>query len=339
MGVRLNLWKSQNGFVRVYVNGLPSGKAWLQTNKGRTVVQFETDAVGMSAEEVISLAREVAGVDPHDWVAFLDAVQSAPVPRGRAPGKMAANRRNYDALPPEWTAEHALGLDPDIKTHPLTQPVTILVDDREPAEMVDRLRTVRNLSVQIGSWETGDYIVPDKLIVERKTAADFANSIIEKRLFPQTERIASSGLRGIFLIEGNVYQQTNMSLVSITGALSYLSAIQGLSVISTLSLEHTAHMIVKLTRHAVEGLGYEIPLRGAGPKDPAGAAAFVIEGIPGISTALSKQLLAAFGSIAGLARAEYEDLIALPGIGPSKARMIFETLRAGPISAQPGCGN
>jgi Fanconi anemia group M protein len=119
-----------------------------------------------------------------------------------------------------------------------------------------------------------------------------------------------------------------MSLVSITGALSYLAAIQRVTVISTLCLEHTAHMIVKLTRHAVEGLGYELDLRGAGPKDPSEAAVFVLQGIPGISPMVARELLKAFGSIAQIAQADFERLRKVPGVGPKRAEAIFATLRA-----------
>jgi Fanconi anemia group M protein len=198
--------------------------------------------------------------------------------------------------------------------------------------MVDMLRTVRNLDVRIASIDTGDYVVDDgKLVIERKTIADFASSVTDKRIFLQAERIAALGVRGVLLVEGNIYQQTTMSLESITGALSWLTT-QGITVQHTLSIRHTAHFITKLTRHAVEGLGYDIPYRTMGPKDPAGAAAFVIEGVPGVSTALSKLLHQVFGSVAGLCRAELADLLAVPGIGPAKAKMIYETLRAGPAT-------
>lgn len=330
MMIKLGYWQSGNGFERVYINGLPCGKAWLQAGKGGFRIQFEKDSEGMPETELLEIIRSIIDVHPSNWKQFVSAVQQQATPSwGRAAGKMASSRRSYEPAPSEWTEEHARELVPSPKTHPLTKPTTILLDDREPAEMVDLLRTVPNLHIEIGSWETGDYIVPDKLIIERKTAADFAASIIDKRLFSQTERMASSGMRAILLIEGNVYQQTTMSLESITGALSFLAAIQGLCVIGTISLEHTAHMIVKLTRHAVEGLGYEIDLRGAAPKDPSGAAVFVLQGIPGISAATASELLKTFGSIAALANADLTALRAVPGIGPTRAKAIFETLRAG----------
>lgn len=253
--------------------------------------------------------------------------------RGRQPGSMASARRGIpdQPSPDVWTAAHTDILDPNMMTHPLTEQVTILVDDREPAAMVDRLRQVESLTVEVGSLETGDYVVPGKLMIERKTAADLVNSVIEesKRLFSQTDRIAASGMRGILIVEGDLYGQTNMQLPAMSGMLSYLAAIQGISIVPTLSMAHTAYMIVKMTRHAVEGLGYDLALRGSGPKDPVGAAAFVIEGIPGVSATTAKSLLSAFGSIAALAQASMDQLVKVPGVGPKRAELIYQTLRAG----------
>ncbi len=329
MFIKLSYWRSANGFERVYINGLPCGKAWLQAGRGGFKLQFEKSSGGMDEDKVLELVARIVPIHPSRWSEFVKFVENQPT-TSRSETSRRTFERSFAPEPPpaEWTADHTIDLSPDIKTHPLTKPTTLLVDDREPDEMIQRLRTVRNLIVDTGPWETGDYIVPDKLMIERKTAKDFATSIIDKRLFSQTERMASSGMRGVLLIEGNIYQQTNMSLVSITGALSFLAAIQGLSVISTLSLEHTAHMIVKLTRHATEGLGYEIDLRGAGPKDPLGAAVFVLQGIPGISAMVARELLKTFGSIANIANATLDSIRAVPGIGPVRAKAIFETLQS-----------
>lgn len=332
MNLKLNVWRAANGFTRIYLNGLPvEGKAWLQSSGGRTAVQFDRGSPGLPEDEVLALVGAAVGCDPSRFGELLAAVEALPAaPRGGRPGRMAASRRpgKESHLPERWTETDAGLLDPNDMEHPLTQETVLLVDDREPAEMVDRLRKVNNLIVEIASLETGDYVVPGKLIIERKTASDLASSVIgdSKRLFWQTDRIAAAEERGMLLLEGDIYQQTNMSLPSITGTLTYLSVIQGVSIMPTLSLEHSAYAIVKAVRHAVQGLGYELSLRGSGPKDPAGAAAFVLEGIPGVSAVTAKALLARFGSVAGVARAEVEALREVPGVGPKRAQVIFEIL-------------
>ncbi|MFB9730511.1 excinuclease ABC subunit UvrC [Ornithinimicrobium kibberense] len=54
-----------------------------------------------------------------------------------------------------------------------------------------------------------------------------------------------------------------------------------------------------------------------------------LDGIPGLGKARQQALLARFGSVKALRRAEEEDLLQVPGIGPAVARAVLERLRDG----------
>ena len=54
-----------------------------------------------------------------------------------------------------------------------------------------------------------------------------------------------------------------------------------------------------------------------------------LDGIPGLGKARQQALLARFGSVKALRRAEEEDLLQVPGIGPAVARAVVERLRDG----------
>ena len=337
MSLKLNIW-NKGGPPRVYLNGLSiSGKAWLENRRGRTGAVFSDVSETMEEPLVFSMAEAVAGCHPSNWEEFVTAVEAGPRrSRGRAPGTMAANRRGGTGperplqWTAEWTTENEDKLDLNFKTNPLGVETTLIVDDREPAEMVDRLRTMKNLRLEIASLDTGDFQVADRIVIERKTPVDFAQSIVgkDKRLFMQSERMALSGMRSFLILEGNVYSHTGMELGAITGALSYLAGIQGVSIIPTLSVEHSAYMIAKLVRHTVEGLGYNHALRETKEKDPLRAASFVIEGIPGVSVEIARTLLRTFGSVARVCAASEAELKKVPGVGPTKAKQIHQTLNA-----------
>lgn len=335
--MRLNFWEN-NGFQRVYINDLSKdGKIWLQSKRGQTAVFFEQGVNGFTAQEVLDMVADHLGCDVRVFGDVVAAVQAAPVARrGAQPGSRASVRRGIPDQPVPrsggWTAKHTEILDPNIMSYPLEQMVTLYVDDREPAEMVDRLRQVKNLDVQVASLETGDYLVHEKLIIERKTAADLVASVIEdkKRIFSQIDRMAVSGMRCVLLIEGDMYEQTNMQLPALNGLLSYLSVELGVSIIPTLSKTQSVYLMVTMIKHAVQGLGYDLGLRGSGPKDPAPAAAFVLEGIPGVSATTALALHRHFGSIQAVCQASLADLLKVPGIGKVRAEIIFNTLRVGP---------
>lgn len=335
--MRLNFWENK-GFQRVYINDLSKdGKIWLQSKRGQTTVFFEQGVTGFTEQGVLDLVADHLGCDARVFDSVVEAVQSAPVARrGAQPGSRASSRRGIPDLPVPrnggWTAKHTEILDPNIMSYPLEQMVTLYVDDREPAEMVDRLRQVKNLDVRVTTLETGDYLVHEKLVIERKTAADLVASVIEdrKRIFNQVERLVGSGIRFVLLVEGDIYRETNMQLPAVNGLLSYLSVIPGVSIIPTLSMTQSVYLMVTMIKHAVQGLGYDLGLRGSGPKDPALAASFVLEGIPGVSATTALALHRHFGSIQSICQASVAELLKVPGIGKVRAEIIFNTLRVGP---------
>nr|WP_250807431.1 ERCC4 domain-containing protein [Neorhizobium tomejilense] len=339
MQIKLNIWDAPNGgYSRIYVNGLPiDGKVYLHGSKGRTLVKFEGDPGTITSEYLLDAATAIAECDSRNFDELLRAVRLIPAPkRGRRPGSTAAGGKgggwNYfdhaAGRPEEWTAEHTLSLDPNRWKDPLPEETVLLVDHREPREMITFFQSVEKLKVEIVALETGDFVIPGRLIIERKTAADLVRSVVDedKRVFYQTERMANSDLPGVLLLEGNIYQQTNMQINAITGTLSFISAIQGTSIIPTLSPTHSADMVVKLARHSIYGLGYELALRGLGPKEPRLAASFVLEGIPGVSEGTAKMLLRKFGSIARVAQATVAELKEVDGVGPKRAEQIWLTL-------------
>jgi DNA excision repair protein ERCC-4 len=327
----INVWRAKVGNrVRIYVKNLPvEGQAWIEPRGNGYRGHFDGDPLGISEAELIAVVEGLTGCNTGIWADLLAAADAQPkVPRGREQGQMAASRRSGVPTSKSWTDSDALKLDPNVMTYPLIEEVTIVVDDREPAEFVDRLRTVRNLKVEIASLTTGDFLLPGKAIIERKTAADFAASIIEKRIFSQADRLAMADLRGVIMLEGNVYQQGNLSLESITGMVSYLSTL-GISIIPTLSIEHSVYTLVTFIKQMSQGLGYEIALRGPKPKDdPVKQAKFIVEGFSGISANLAKVLIEHFGSLFDLANASVAELSDVPGIGPSRAKSIYETIHA-----------
>lgn len=334
MAVSLGYWQSADGRAeRVYVNGLPiSGKVWLQMSGSRMVIRCSE---GPDFDEG-SVRDYLADLRPGETISWPEIVEIAQGNRGRGrrPGQTAASRANGYAgdfaLPASNDAD---AIQTDIRTHPIPEPVTLLVDHREPAEMVDRLRTVTNLEVDVRHLDLGDYVLPESLIIERKTVADFVTSVTadDKRLFHQTDRLAEVEGARILLLEGDIYAQSRMSLLQLTGAMSFIVAIQNVSFIPTVSLAHSAHMIAKLVRHRKFGLGYDLGLRGAAPAAPSDAAAYILEGVPGVSATRARTLLRHFGSLRAVALADETALLAVAGIGPSTAKNIVSVFSAAPL--------
>ena len=69
---------------------------------------------------------------------------------------------------------------------------SLLVDHRERCSpLAGRLAGDPAWSVAFAHLETGDYLIDDRILIERKTLRDLAESIKDGRLFRQTLRLAS----------------------------------------------------------------------------------------------------------------------------------------------------
>ena len=70
------------------------------------------------------------------------------------------------------------------------------------ATLLDLARTCVDFDVQMDRLEVGDYWIDGRVVIERKTYADFATSLTDGRLFPQAAALASSPHRPVVLLEG-----------------------------------------------------------------------------------------------------------------------------------------
>lgn len=219
----------------------------------------------------------------------------------------------------------------DVRTIKVPDPVKIVIDHREPDELVKLLTGLPNVEVIRDTLECGDIEINDCILVERKCCTgdrtDFEASIIDedKRLFNQSEKMRlRADVMSFIMIEGPVHTNSRSMLIQqIDGAISFLSVLQGVSVVNTLSLNHSAYFLLKLAAHNKSGLGYTLSLRGKKPSLISDQLAFTLEGMPGISGTLSRELAAKFGSLAGLAKASKEDLLSIKGLGKKKLEWIW----------------
>ena len=174
----------------------------------------------------------------------------------------------------------------------------------------------------------GDYVLSGRVAVERKTSADFAASILDRRLFIQAEALGKAFDLVIYLIEGSsLCEACNLHPNAIRGALSYLSVLCGFSVVRSEGPEDTARLIATMARHEQHGLGYEISLHSKRRSvSPRLQMRYLVEDLPGIGPRLAEALLGYFGTLRDLFTADEKSLREVPGIGAKRAHSIFGLL-------------
>ena len=202
----------------------------------------------------------------------------------------------------------------------------IIVDQRERnTELTDRIEA-SGVLIDVKTLPIGDYIISERVCIERKTVSDFENSIISGRLFDQITRMKETYKSPILLIEGD--QDTfRLKHKVINGAIAAIFVDYGIQIVFSLNEEMTADIIESIARHEKEGR-----VRGPSPKGAARAYTqeqfqeYMVGNLPGVGEKISKTLLKHFGNIKNLANASVEELMQVDKIGKKKAERIYGTL-------------
>jgi ERCC4-type nuclease len=203
----------------------------------------------------------------------------------------------------------------------------IIVDSRESRSGLAKELEALGAEIVSEELEVGDYILCSGLAVERKAATDFVLSILDRRIFEQVELLKVTYERPFVVVEGDIYStRSNIEPNALMGAISWISVIKGIPILETRNTRQTAQLLWTMCRHAVDGLGYEVALRGAKPKDRTTQAQFVVEGLPSVGPSAAKKLLAHFGSAHAVLSATKEDLRKVAGVGQKTAEVIREVL-------------
>lgn len=206
-------------------------------------------------------------------------------------------------------------------------PLRIVCDHRERA-IIGRLREDPEVIVEETVLEFGDFVVAPGLYIERKSAFDLCQSIIDKRGFRQVEAAREANAKLILLVEGDPFRLRRMHRNALLGYLCYANVIEGLAVAQVPDEESTCWYVKRAAGMARDGLGYELSMRGATPKTLEAQQLFLLEGLPSIGRAKARELLKARGTVRRVFTAAPHEITAIPGFGDGTAESLGRVLDA-----------
>ena len=159
----------------------------------------------------------------------------------------------------------------------------------------------------------------------RKTGADLAASIKDRRLFEQVERLRSAYAAVVLLVEG---EPVHIGRASWQGALAR-ALVAGAAVLQTRDPKESATWLGRLYRLEERGPSAARGLpRVRRPTDDLEAVAEdVLTCLPGISTVGAQRLLVHFGSLREVFAADEAELRSVAGIGPVRAAALARLFR------------
>ena len=173
----------------------------------------------------------------------------------------------------------------------------------------------------------GDYCLERGIVVERKTLADFAVSLVDGRLFPQAAKLARCPHRPIMLIEGpRPARMPDVPPHALKGAIVSLAVMWRLPVLYARDPEDSLRILRCLAdqlRSSDDGVLKRYDRK---PKRLASRKLYMLQGLPGVGPALAHRLLQEFGSIERVVTADEEALMRVRGVGRQTAAQIRELI-------------
>lgn len=216
-----------------------------------------------------------------------------------------------------------------LDTEELVEPVSkgavpeIIVDTREFVSGVARELSNLGLIVHPRQLSTGDYVLSERICVERKETNDFLQSIIDGRLFSQVLALKRAYLRPILLIEGeDLFTARQISQTAIYGALASVVSDFNIPIFFTKDEKETALFLATISKQELKE-GRVAKVRGEkGAMSMRERQQFILEGLPNVSATLAQRLLSHFGNIGAIFNASVEQLCEVKGVGKKTAEEI-----------------
>ena len=206
------------------------------------------------------------------------------------------------------------------------QSLKIIVDNRERnLEITDWLSS-SGVGLSFAQLPVGDYIVSERMCVERKTVQDFENSIIDNRLFEQLDRLRCGFEKPILILEGEAADH-RLSENVIMGTMIKLYTDYNVQIIRSRDAVGTAQILSKFADRE-QNPDANMP-RILGLKKAHTTYQWqimILSSMPGIGPNLAHKLISHFGTIKELANADVKELMKVDKIGKKKAQAIHGIL-------------
>jgi Fanconi anemia group M protein len=215
---------------------------------------------------------------------------------------------------------------------PEAESLKIVVDYRETKSGVAKVLDRLGVEVSFATLEVGDYVVSDRLAVERKRTDDFASSLIDgkRNLFAQLSDLVRVYEKPVLIIEGkDLFTCRQINPNAINGSLVAIAIDFGVSILYSRDEEETASILrILAKREQTENKREVNPHGKRSVSTLAEQQEYLISSISDIGPKAARNLLLHFGSVEAVIKADVKELKKVKLIGPKRAARIREILEA-----------
>ncbi|KAM3918512.1 Fanconi anemia group M protein [Leptodactylus fuscus] len=243
----------------------------------------------------------------------------------RSPEKLEDGKRKPDS---SWTA--SINDSVVVKT-PVSNALCILVDSREISsgpEVITYLRTTHGVTVDICSLGGCDYIVSNRLSVERRSQSEFSNNTNRNKLVDRIQHLNSMFERVCLIVEkdrvkpgetSRLFQRTKYYDSTLSSLIS-----AGVQVLFSSGQEETAGLLKELASlEQRKSNAISVPTQVSGHKQE--ALNFYLS-IPNVSYITALNLCHHFTSVRQMANCSVEEIVSKGKVSKQKAEEIYRYL-------------
>jgi Fanconi anemia group M protein len=195
--------------------------------------------------------------------------------------------------------------------------IVVVADTRELGALVSRELVKLGAVINSETLEIGDFVLSDRVVVERKEVDDFASSIIDGRLFEQAAKMKEAYAKPIILVEGErLTGSGRIRPEAMMGAYASILVDYGIPILWTREPSETAQLMFALARRE-QVQERRSPRIMTTPKPPTieRQQEFIVSSLPNIDSTRAKKLLAHFQTVERVFLSSKEELMSVSGIG------------------------
>ncbi|MFB6268625.1 MAG: DEAD/DEAH box helicase, partial [Halobacterium sp.] len=210
--------------------------------------------------------------------------------------------------------------------------VEVVVDQRELDSNIARDLSKRDeVETRLETLSVGDYVLSDRVAVERKTHGDFMDTLLggDRSLFEQAKDLTRHYTRPVLLLEGDgdLFAERNVHPNAVRASLASLAVEWGVSVVHTRGEDDTAEMIQTIAEREQTRNDREVSAHGEKAAKTLGEQQeYVVSSIADVGPVTAQSLLDEFGSVEAVMTASEDELQAAAGVGEVTAERIREVV-------------
>lgn len=206
--------------------------------------------------------------------------------------------------------------------------LVIVCDNRETASAVVRTLSLMDLNIKLEQLIVADYIISNRVGIERKSAQDFIDSLKDGRLFNELFELKKNFEIPILILEGDPFFESNINQNALYGAITSIILNIGIILYRTNDSEETARFLYHLTKKEQSESKSSIKLRfEKKPIETSHLLEYIVAGLPGINALRAKNLLKELKTLQNIFLADIPELTKIENIGKKIAQQIFKISR------------